>query len=690
MKQKKQLRIGLYSPYLPKHFGGGERYLFSVAEYLARGHEVNIAIPNLSTYSPEQIEEFRSKYEQAFGLQLGNLQFIDTPLGTHQSIWSKLKWTRQFDVLYYVTDGSLFFSLAKRNILHIQIPFKHSQEGFLNRVKLRNWHVKNANSVFTKDVVERTWRTKIDVVHSPFVDTDQFHPGERTEKIILHVGRFFTHLHAKRQDALVKVFKQLIKKELETMKDWKLVLIGAVEDQQYAQEVTRAAAGFPIEIIHDVSGEMLQSYYRRAKIYWHATGLDDDEYLHPEKMEHFGITTLEAMASGCVPVVINKGGQSEIVEHGVSGYLWNDLEALQEKTLAIIKGEVEWKELSEHARERAEAFNKDRFYQQIDEMVQIGPCVLTPPPLDQVSVVMPNYNGQALMEKHLPAVLNELQAGDEVIVVDDASTDESFKWLKSHFELKEQKDRASFFYEVYQGKWKAEHDVIEVKVVWNKQNVRFAESCNRGVKEAEHDLIWLLNTDVQVKQGVRAKLVRWFRTNIMTVNRVFGVGCLEIERAGQEEVHGGKNRLWFERGLFQHGRASEFATGETAWVSGGSGMFDRRKWQELGGFDVAYYPAYWEDIDLSFRAREIGWRVLFDAEAEVWHNHETTNRDAFGEQRMQVMSFKNSLTFTWKHANLLQRVKFFLWLPYHLTITNRRTNWAFGRSMLWWLGVVAG
>src|SRR5260370_621248 len=75
----------------------------------------------------------------------------------------------------------------------------------------------------------------------------------------------------------------------------------------------------------------------QSAIYWHAAGLGNDDAAHPEQTEHFGITTVEAMAAGCVPVVINKAGQRETVEHGVSGFLWDTPDELQRYTARLIE-----------------------------------------------------------------------------------------------------------------------------------------------------------------------------------------------------------------------------------------------------------------------------------------------------------------------------------------------------------------
>jgi glycosyltransferase involved in cell wall biosynthesis len=73
-------------------------------------------------------------------------------------------------------------------------------------------------------------------------------------------------------------------------------------------------------------------------------------------MEHFGMTTLEAMVCGCIPIVINKAGQTEIVEHGISGFLWNTLDELIELTLFTINNSKN-KEIALNAMKRTEIFS---------------------------------------------------------------------------------------------------------------------------------------------------------------------------------------------------------------------------------------------------------------------------------------------------------------------------------------------
>jgi GT2 family glycosyltransferase len=273
-----------------------------------------------------------------------------------------------------------------------------------------------------------------------------------------------------------------------------------------------------------------------------------------------------------------------------------------------------------------------------------------------VSVVIPTYNGRALLSKHLQSVLESMRADDELVLVDDASSDDSVEWLSRHFSLHELEPTSQF--QVLSGSWSVAGQSGPVTLVVNDRNERFAVSVNRGVSVAQGDLVFLLNNDVSPQKSVISKLEKRFDDD-----KVFAVGCLEYEQ-DQHGQKSGKNRLHFIRGMFIHSRAEEFERGETAWVSGGSGMFDAKKWQVLGGFDPIFAPAYWEDVDLSFRARQMGWRVLFEPEAVVYHKHESTNMEAFGQDRIEEMSWDNALRFVRKHASWWQYCQHLCWRPY--------------------------
>lgn len=355
-----------------KHFGGGEKYLLDCVSILKKQHRVFIGVSEFkSQKKKKERKSIKEKYEKFFDINLDKVKFINSPLFTQKSFFEKLYWTKQFDLIIYETDGSLFFSLAKKNILHIQTPLILNKSTFLEKLKLKNWQIKNSNSEFTKQVIEKYWKTKVDLLHYPMVDikkTKNWEIGKK--KIILNVGRFFSHQHSKRQDILVKIFKDLNKKYSAEMKGWRLILIGTVEDRAYARKVEKLAEGSNVKIIHQASRREIINWYQKASIYWHATGFDVDQEKFPEKVEHFGISTVEAMSSACVPIVINKGGQPEVLGSELEHLLWSDSKTCVEKTIDQIQNPKTRIQNAKLALKRAEKFSKNEFEKKLMNMIK--------------------------------------------------------------------------------------------------------------------------------------------------------------------------------------------------------------------------------------------------------------------------------------------------------------------------------
>ncbi len=368
----KRPRIGLYSPYVPEHAGGGERYFFSVAECVSRYADVEVLIP--SSLSHENFQKYREKYEATFHLNLKNIRFVSTNIGTHQPFLQKFAETFRYDAVFYITDGSFFFSGARRNVVQIQFPFMFPQRGIVNRLKLMNWNIKATYSQFTKKVIEHTWNTPIQYVHYPYVDLTVFKPEEK-ENIILSVGRFFTGeksgSHCKRQDLIVKMFRRMV--DDNEIKGWRLVLIGGVDpgedNAEYARSVKQLAKGYPVKIFHNAPFDLLRQYYAHASIYWHAAGFGIDQEKSPTKVEHFGIAPLEAMASGAIPIVVNRGGLPEIIEHGINGFLCETEDDFIGYTRKMIENKDVESKMMISARQRAGWFSKERFDETLKEMV---------------------------------------------------------------------------------------------------------------------------------------------------------------------------------------------------------------------------------------------------------------------------------------------------------------------------------
>lgn len=359
-------RIAFFSPYLVDHLGGGEKHLLDVARVCSSlGAHVELCVP--AELSDEAIAELRTRLERSFGSIAERCVFTRSPLFSKGFSLEKLRWTKQFDFLYYVTDGSVFYSMAKHSILHVQIPFSNHLSGLVDRLKLSSWKTIQTNSAFTKAHIEKNWGCSVNQVLHPVVEERFFQQAEKKQRVILGVGRFFKQMHSKRQDVLIDGFKRLQEKCVESA-DWQLVLIGSVEDEEYFTQLQRQAADLNVTFLRDVPSDELQRWYSKATLFWHATGFEQDENGNPERVEHFGISTIEAMASGAVPLAVGKGGQKEILSGELADLQWQSIDELVTKTSILMRSKEYLEKFRNLSQARARDFDSSVFEKGVRKM----------------------------------------------------------------------------------------------------------------------------------------------------------------------------------------------------------------------------------------------------------------------------------------------------------------------------------
>ncbi|HMA47924.1 MAG TPA: glycosyltransferase, partial [Frankiaceae bacterium] len=195
-----------------------------------------------------------------------------------------------------------------------------------------------ANSEYTRGWIRALWERDAEVLYPP-IQVDKLHPapaGER-ERAVLSVGRFFAPGlgHAKRQLEMVRWFGALVRAG--RLPGWRMHVVGGCEDSQlpYLAEVRAAATGLPVEVHPNAPRAEVETLLARCALFWSATGYGEDATRRPWTAEHFGMTTVEAMAGGCVPVVIDRAGQREIVRDGVDGLRWGTPAELADATVRL-------------------------------------------------------------------------------------------------------------------------------------------------------------------------------------------------------------------------------------------------------------------------------------------------------------------------------------------------------------------
>jgi glycosyltransferase involved in cell wall biosynthesis len=198
----------------------------------------------------------------------------------------------------------------------------------------------------------------------PPISTQSLHPSRVREPVVLSVGRFFSPGlgHAKRQLEMVEWFGRALRSGA-LPEGWRMHVVGGCEESQrpYLAQVEAAAAGLPVVVVPNAPRAVVDDLLSTASAFWSATGYGEDEQRNPWASEHFGMTTVEAMAGGCVPVVIDRAGQKEIVREGLDGYRWSTPEELVERTARLARDEPLRARLAEAARTRAQEFDEDAF-----------------------------------------------------------------------------------------------------------------------------------------------------------------------------------------------------------------------------------------------------------------------------------------------------------------------------------------
>jgi glycosyltransferase involved in cell wall biosynthesis len=226
-------------------------------------------------------------------------------------------------------------------------------------------------SKYVSKWINSRWERDSDLLY-PLIPVQEFAPLNPKKKQILSVGRFFAGFHNKKHLSLVGLFKQMYDRGV--LYGFEFHMAGGYypkteDDREYMAQVEAEAQGYPIFIHKNISLPDLRKLYSESLIFWHATGYDEDEEKSPELFEHFGITTVEAMASGCIPVVINKAGQPEIVKAGDSGFLWNSLEECENYTLNIINDPVLQEQLAKRAIEESRRFGPQAFAETLEDII---------------------------------------------------------------------------------------------------------------------------------------------------------------------------------------------------------------------------------------------------------------------------------------------------------------------------------
>ena len=258
-----------------------------------------------------------------------------------------------------------------------------------------------------------------------------------------------------------------------------------------------------------------------------------------------------------------------------------------------------------------------------------------------ISIVILNYNGKKLLEKYFPSVLAACRKYSlektEIIVIDNASGDGSVEYLREKFPF--------------------------IKLIIQPFN-RYFYAVNGGIYSAKNRIVLSLNNDIELEPDFLFFIPQHFEDKEVFAVRP-GIKVNPSDRIAdlKDPRTGGAFRL----GFFDIPRKSTGKNGLALFAGGGGCAFDKGKFMELGGFDKIFYPLYYEDSDLCYRAWKAGWKIVYEPRSLLYHQGGATTSKMYSNFRLDKIAERNRYIFVWKDiedpALILQHLFF---IPFRL------------------------
>ena len=244
-----------------------------------------------------------------------------------------------------------------------------------------------------------------------------------------------------------------------------------------------------------------------------------------------------------------------------------------------------------------------------------------------VTVVIPNYNNIKLLNNLLNSLQNSISLKN-VIIVDNASGDNSVNFIKEHYP--------------------------EILLIENDKNMGFAYAVNQGIKLVETDFVLLLNNDTEIEENTIKHLLR----TINLSDKIFSVSSRMIQYHNRDllddvgdeyTIMGWSKRRGYNRSI------SEYPIDEEVFSAcAGAALYKMSVFDEIGLFDENF-ESYVEDMDLSFRARLSGYKSYYSSKAKVYHHGSATTGSRYNPFKVKI-SARNNVYLIYKNMPLWMKI----------------------------------
>lgn len=386
------MKIAVYMNNFIYKYGGTECYAANLIEILQNLYShIQISIITELYHRKDiiSVAEFCSAQNRAYGLEINpkNLEIMyikrkNIDIDSHknkivrlasfvirqESFYKTQKLinsiTRNFDLFINCSRYS-FYGCARKNLTIVHFPKErlskipiNSKLPFLKTKAVRQdcsfaekIDLFIPNSKFTSYWLTKMWNipeSKKKVLYPPVTPVTAI--STKKENQIFICSRIEK---TKKIDILINAFasSEILRNKC------RLIIAGSIKGECFEYVESLKQIHNSVEFVFEPTREELEKIYSESSIFWHAKGINET---NPLFFEHFGITTVEALSASCIPIVINKGGQKEIVDE-FCGFRWNTTEELIKRTEEIVENPQLRDSLRKNCKKRSSIFTKDKF-----------------------------------------------------------------------------------------------------------------------------------------------------------------------------------------------------------------------------------------------------------------------------------------------------------------------------------------
>lgn len=244
-----------------------------------------------------------------------------------------------------------------------------------------------------------------------------------------------------------------------------------------------------------------------------------------------------------------------------------------------------------------------------------------------ITIVIPNYNGNKYLEACIESIYKQTYREYEIIIVDNASTDSDYKWIK---------------------------DNKEVKFISLDKNYGFSRAVNEGIRLAKGEYVLLLNNDTELDENFLWNML----CTIKKDKNIFSVSSKMLQYYNRELIDDAGDEYtaigWARKRGEGEEKQNYSCDNRVFSTCAGAALYRKSIFQKIGYFDERFF-AYLEDVDISYRANIYGFKNVFSSQSVVYHIGSATSGNGYSDFKIHL-SARNNIYLLYKNMPAAQLI----------------------------------